>query len=605
MKCPECGQWNRASMPHCIKCGAPLNIDGASRLQWKDTLKDGGPSTAYLRADEFGQVDSTPDSRDQLAGEMQELKKRKHEGAERQRRLSQDSAARPEPEVVVTEDSAEYTRRVRRVEEPVTAIRVQPVSRNEKTRREQSEIRNRVRFMDENGAFVESHTYDPIPAGGYGYSQGTGSWHLAGPLSKAVAPVPEKKKGFLKMLLLLLVVALLGAGGFFGYRYLASQNKPEYNRDAIITASLHDDLASHTILIPGEEGTTIYVRELHASYVVMDGFATIVVPDHTWYDNLEGALEETMDVTMTPFLKTASGKQTPLPLITYQITIPISPISLESPEGLYKEVSTTMYSIKFTVRPDSRLTINGEDHSDIVNDETGEVVYNATVQPKGINDYIITVRSRYCRENTINVVLYREKQEIPLDLAVGTIGSTDKNVMRVSATTLAGAKVNIISEHSDFDITELNTTGRFSFIAIFNEIGENTITITSSVEGKKTSVVNHKVYYVPRPEEYTPKAWALTPEGYSELLNNIKVRAEKHQIYVAKGVVTDIINQKPLRVVINTSEDGKSQPVVLERPEQAQDKIKWEKGKYYRVFADVSGVYDNMPVLIARYSYNK
>ena len=79
MKCPECGQWNRASMPHCINCGAPLNIDEASRLQWKDTLKDGAPSTAYLRADEFGQVDNTPDARDELAGEMQDLKKRKRE----------------------------------------------------------------------------------------------------------------------------------------------------------------------------------------------------------------------------------------------------------------------------------------------------------------------------------------------------------------------------------------------------------------------------------------------------------------------------------------------------------------------------------------------
>ena len=88
MKCPECGQWNRASMPHCIKCGAPLNIDEVSRLQWKDTLKDSSPSTAYLRADEFGQVDASPDSRDKLAGEMQDLKKRKREGAERQSRLS-------------------------------------------------------------------------------------------------------------------------------------------------------------------------------------------------------------------------------------------------------------------------------------------------------------------------------------------------------------------------------------------------------------------------------------------------------------------------------------------------------------------------------------
>ena len=195
MKCPECGQWNRASMPHCIKCGAPLNIDEVSRLQWKDTLKDSGPSTAYLRADEFGQVDSTPDARDQLAGEMQELKKRKNEGAERQRRLSRSAASRPEPEVIVTEeDSSEYTRRMRRVEAPATAVRVQPVSRNEKARREESELRHRVRFMDENGAFIESHTYDPVLSGGYSYNQGTGSWHLAGPLSKSVAPEPEKKQ---------------------------------------------------------------------------------------------------------------------------------------------------------------------------------------------------------------------------------------------------------------------------------------------------------------------------------------------------------------------------------------------------------------------------
>ena len=74
---------------------------------------------------------------------------------------------------------------------------------------------------------------------------------------------------------------------------------------------------------------------------------------------------------------------------------------------------------------------------------------------------------------------------------------------------------------------------------------------------------------------------------------------------MVKGTVKDVINDKPLRVVINTSEDGKSQPVVLERPEQSQDKIHWETGKYYRVYADVSGVYDNMPVLIARYSYTK
>ena len=52
MKCPECGLWNRASQPHCIRCGAPLNIDEASHHGWKENLLDGGASTTYLRADD-------------------------------------------------------------------------------------------------------------------------------------------------------------------------------------------------------------------------------------------------------------------------------------------------------------------------------------------------------------------------------------------------------------------------------------------------------------------------------------------------------------------------------------------------------------------------
>ena len=205
MKCPECGQWNRASMPHCIKCGAPLNIDEASRLQWKDKLKDSGLSTAYLRADEFGQMDATPDARDELAGEMQDLKKRKQEGAERQSRLRGRKGVRSASEVLVTEESAVRSRRPRNDDVPITAVRIQSPSRNDRTRRDESEIWHRVRFMDENGAFAESRTYDPVQDSGY--LQGTGSWHLAGPLGSQVAPPPRHRHGFLKFLAVLVLAA--------------------------------------------------------------------------------------------------------------------------------------------------------------------------------------------------------------------------------------------------------------------------------------------------------------------------------------------------------------------------------------------------------------
>ena len=601
MKCPECGQWNRASMPHCIKCGAPLNIDEASRLQWKDTLKDSGPSTAYLRADEFGQVNDTPDARDALAREMQDLKRRKRDGAERQNRMLGKNRESDESEVVVSEEPAPaiHSRRVRHDDVPQTAVRVQPPSRNDQKRREESEIWHRVRFMDENGAFAESRTYDPAPSGTY--SQGTGSWHLAGPLGRQIAPPPEHRHFFLKFLLILVLVAAIGAGAYFGYRYFSENNGPAVNQDAIVTASLLEDLPAHTILIPGEEGTTIYIRELHASYVVTDGFATIVVADHTWYDNLEGSLDETMDVTLTPFLKTASGKQTPLPLVSYQITIPLSPITLESPETLRTTVSTTMYAIRIVVRPGSRVMVNDDDCSDTVNSETGEMTKNATVQPVGDNTFRISVRSQYCRENTITVVLYREPQEVPLDLAVGTYGTTDQNIMKVSATTLAGAYVEVLSPHSDLNITDLDSKGKFTFNAVFDKIGYNTISIKASYGDKRPSVVNHEVYYCPSRDVYTRKAWPLSSEGYGELLNNLQVRIANNQIYEVKGIVQYSVSDKPQRVVINTSEDGKSQPVLVEN----FTNVRWEVGKYYRIFADAASSYSSMPWLYARYTYLK
>ena len=136
---------------------------------------------------------------------------------------------------------------------------------------------------------------------------------------------------------------------------------------------------------------------------------------------------------------------------------------------------------------------------------------------------------------------------------------------------------------------------------MFDHIGYNTISIKASYGNKKPSIVNHEVYYLPPADEYTKKAWPLTAEGYSELLSNMQVRAANNQVYVVKGVVQYTQSDKPQRVVILTSEDGKSQPVLVEN----KTKMKWEPGKYYRIYADAYSTYNSMPWLIARYSYAK
>ncbi len=602
MKCPECGQWNRASLPHCLNCGAPLNIDAASRLSWKDSLKDEGPSASYGRADEYGQIDSTPDARDLLAREMQDLKKRKKEGAEKQRLLRrekvEDKAGLDVQQVVSDSEFSSEAEGSPLARDHTTTLRMRRISPEGLASEREAEIRHRVRYMDDNGAFIEPRSYDTVR------DSVTESTHYdyASSLTKPLPSRSRRRRAFFRALLTVLILAGLGTGGYFTFRWFTeSRVRTPVNSGVSVTASMMDDLAAHTILIPGEDGTQIYIRELHASYQVSNGFAEIQVADHTWYDNHDGPLEESMDVTLTPFLKTASGKQTPLDPITYTIFIPLSPITLDSPDSLRTVVATTMSTIQITVRPGSRVVINDDiDCSDTVSSETGVMSYNATVQPIGDNVFNIVVRSQYCRDNSIQVVLYREPQEIPLDLAVGTYGTTYERIMKVSATTLPGAYVEVNSPYSDLDITNLDTNGKFTFNAVFDHIGNNTISISASYPGKKTSVVEHTVYYVPPASEYTVKAWPLTPEGYSELLSNLAYRTSYGQVYVVTGIVQYVVSEKPQMVVINTSEDGKSQPVLV----QNYSKTSWEVGQYYRLYADAYSSYNSMPWLNARYTYS-
>ena len=101
------------------------------------------------------------------------------------------------------------------------------------------------------------------------------------------------------------------------------------------------------------------------------------------------------------------------------------------------------------------------------------------------------------------------------------------------------------------------------------------------------------------PEEYTQKAWPFTAETYAEMLNNAEIGL--NHPFCVKGMVREIISENPLTVVINTSEDGESQPVMIESPDA--DKIHWEKGCEYQIYGDFVSIKDNMPVLSARFSF--
>ena len=633
MKCPNCGKWNQASLPHCIYCGQELPNDAYGPQgvpAWQLELEDRDRKNTYVRVDETGEQETTNDPRDTLASEMADLKSRKIMGEQKQRMLREeaarrgmapsgrsvrttsnrgtffsayddpDTALRPvAPELVEEGEVAPDARRVVPVKYRTTYSSSQPedeVYGYGNTRR----IVN-IQHPDESetvyDGYHDTSAYLPSFANQDEYEN---SMRLK---NAALSRKPRRHSGR-RILRFLVLLGMLGVAGWLAVAFVipmltADQNVDE--RTAVVIPTIRDDMAAHTVTVPGEDGQRITIRELRTSAIVTGDIATFDILDHVWYDNYEDYLQDTMTVTLTPYVITDSGKQQALEPIHYEIDIPLSPIELSTPDSPYQVVSTALYNIVFYVREGSTVTINGEDYSDLVNTEGGKVSYNATVQPIGENNFEIRVRSQYCRENTLTVTLYREKQEIPLDLASDIASTNDDGFMTVRGTTLPGAVVKVLSPYSDLDITNTAVDGSFSFVAKFDKIGVNTIIITADYPGKATTRVEHNVTYVPNVDIYSRKAWSMK-DMYTNYMDNLSTRVANQQIYICqKAIVTSIETTKPQRAFVNVGTEESPMLVYVENGSRTT----WEVGKCYDLYGDAYGMYDSKPWLIVRYTYEK
>lgn len=630
MKCPKCGKWNQANLPHCIYCGEELTNDrGLEGVPaWQLEFDDKPSEKSYIRVDDQGEAETAQDPRDILAGEMAELKTRKLKGEEKQRMLRQEAARRgmaPSGSTVRTTsnrgtffssyDNPDTTLRPV-APELVEKREVDPNARQvfpPKYRTTYSGAEpddevygygndrhvTRTDGVEENiyDGYRDTSAYLPAYANQDEYEN---SMRLKAGLGTQKKPRRNIGRRIVRILVVLGSLALAAWLCVMFLIPLLTQSNGEEKRTATVTPTIRDDLAAHTITIPGEDGQRITIRELRTSAIVTGGVATFDIPDHNWYDTYEDYLQDTMTVTLTPFIITDSGKQEPLEVIHYDIDIPLSPIELETPDGPYQVVSTAMYNIVFYVREGSTVTINGTDYSDLVNTEGGKVSYNATVQPIGENTYEIVVRSQYCRENSMTVTLYREKQEIPLDLASDIASTNGDGEMTVRGTTLPGAVIKVLSPYRDLDITDTASDGSFSFVAKFDKIGTNTIIITADYPGKATTRVEHIVTYVPNVDIYSRKAWDIVTQ-YTDLMDNLSTRVNSQQIYVCSGTIVSIETTKPQRAFMNVGTEDSELLIYVEN----SSKTTWEVGVHYDLYADAYGMYDSKPWLIVRYTYQR
>ncbi|MDO5325267.1 MAG: hypothetical protein Q4G00_00975 [Clostridia bacterium] len=599
MKCPNCGHWNRASFPRCFQCGAELPKGGEEETKAaRPEMPKGGASKIYIQINEEGKATSSEDSRDQLAREMEDLLQRKKRGEAEQRRLRENSA--------VQGFAPSF-----RTAQTMTGRKTFPMPQSTSYTQNGMEVEGNVRpdAIPVVSQRVIGYDETAVPEPGMQVSEGYRS-------KRGERRMRPYRHSFLRRFgklaaIMLAAAALLLVGYDRVYKpYMDRRHAESLQEQTIITPSILNEMPAHIIRIPGEEGQIYWITELKTPYPVVGGYATIEVADYKWYETLENITEETVTATISPYLRTIAGEQKQMQQITFQVDVPESTLELVSPSSARSQTYRKLYEIQFRVARNSVVTINGEDYSDLVNSTDGLITYNALVFPIGDNVFEITTRAQYCREKTETVIIYREPQQIQLDLAadIGTrytpsrvqdpvTGEMYEPYMTISGTTLTWAEITVETPHVNLDTTQLALNGTFSFQAVFDKIGYNTIVITASAPGYKTSVVEHQVYYVPVADIYTRKAWSMKDQ-YTDYLNNSNTRIANTQIYQCDGTITSIIANNPQIAVLELSG---STPRSITLTNNTYDI--WEVGSVYRIFGDAYGVYNGTPWLNARYSY--
>lgn len=343
--------------------------------------------------------------------------------------------------------------------------------------------------------------------------------------------------------------------------------------------TMSDGKNGHALIFYGEDGDLIYLPELDKCLSICGGIARLEIADSDWFAD-EASEYDYADIAFAPVLIRQNGAQVQLPVINYSIDVPESPLTVVTPSEEDLSVVTSTYPLELQVVPGSSLFVNGEDLTDRL-DRSGAFSGEVSVQPIGDNTYTVIVRTPKHKETRHDIVIYREKFdiEIELDETVST-QSSDAN-MEIRGTCEPGAYITVDTPYIEKSLQMDMTTGRFSFIAQFDQLGENFIRFRASKEGREDAVISIAVDYKPSLAQYSAKAWKM---DYVELRKYYENWLER--IFLCEGPIIDKYTEDGIEyLIMDVGTDGTQQLLVLENYTSISPSL----GPKYSAYADVLG----------------
>ena len=364
----------------------------------------------------------------------------------------------------------------------------------------------------------------------------------------------------------------------------------------ISEVSLSDGRVGHALIYYGKDGDQIFVPELGYSTMITGGTARFEFADSEWFQGMDVSEIDGADIVFSPVLISQTGEMTQLPAHETYISVPESPFRVTSPKENGLTVFTSTYTISGWVVPGSVVSINGEDITSYV-DRAGNMSLDVRVRPINNNLYTFLVKTPNHRETRYDVTIYRQKLSIEVELDDNVSNRSSNATMVISGTTEPGCTISVDTVHLTDSLSFDMSTGEFSFIAKFENIGSNVVRFRASKPGVTDAVVSFSVYYVPSRAQYINTAWKM---DYSQL--RLLYEQWHGKKFRCDGKLIARFTEDDLEYLVMDVGTDAQQLILLNNDSTLTDLA---VGRSYTVYADVAGRHmynaSYYPLLIARY----
>lgn len=412
----------------------------------------------------------------------------------------------------------------------------------------------------------------------------------------------RQRKTALTLSLWLVVLGGLIAGIVLGIRYIGtifSPAPPQTTADqaAYDSASLNMETDQNGLqyihcVFNGNDGDSVLITQLNKRLNFENGTAVLDI----YLSDLISASAQisgsTLPVSLQAVYRKSDGQEHPLALPTVEFAVPQTEITLISSDSKAIEVFKDSYRLVFALPQGSNLYVNDVISNDKV-ESSGRVRLNVEV---GIGESVevrIRAQAPYHSATEIMFTLYRQELHTKLTLANSNPKTVESPTVTLSGTTSKGTVISCGGYKTD-NYTFDDRTGVFRITVTLPGYGTHDIVLTATDTEGRTARLTQTVSYLPNEDKYTRQAWAYeegvatNPGQYmnkSFLFKNVKIK--------------EFILAQDTMFLINMGSEEAPQYIYVVYSGNMQLNTKTT----YRIFGDVTGVYDGHTLVSARYIY--